>query len=266
MSQQSFVVMGGSDESNKDYSLLRRLSRGRPKTQDGWGCHRETRKGAELWFYITAPVSAIVAVGTALRDAKKGDSWPYDTIVGNIAWIESHISKGDLCRMFPDWDWAKYTRGKVRLDNDKAAALRARMRNSDRVNAQRDHVISGQGAGFGDPKKNRKVELAAIGFAKRSYEQEGFKVTSVESKNLGYDLVASRGSLKLHLEVKGVSGDSPEFIITENELQCARTDEDFRLVVVLNALAVSREKQVLTGREFKARYKLKALAHRAVRR
>jgi hypothetical protein len=159
--------------------------------------------GDELWFYITAPVSAIVAVGTALRDAKKGKHWPYDTIVGEVVWIEPRISKGELRQMFPDWDWAKYTRGKVQLDDQKSAALWDRVHHSNLVSATIEQLVSKQGAGFGDPAQNRKVELAAVRFVKQSYEFGGFRVISVESKNLGYDLIASKGSEELHLEVKG---------------------------------------------------------------
>ena len=263
MSHSSWVIMGGSDDSNGDHSYLRKLSQGRPKTADGWGCLKGVRKDDELWFYITAPISAIVAVGKALRDASEGNYWPYDTSVGNIAWIEPPISKAELCRMFPDWVWAKHTRGKASIDEDRAAELRKRFQSQIRIGDSVETLISRQGAGFGDPVKNRKVERAAIDFVARSYRQLGFRVKSVETQNLGYDLKVIKGIRELHLEVKGVSGDIPTFVITENESRLAKSDESYRVVIVLNALVSSRRKIELTGREFIESYDLQPIAYRA---
>jgi hypothetical protein len=268
MSRQSMLLVGGSDKTNRDYSLLKELSLSPSKTKDRWGCMKSAKKGDELWFYIIAPISAIVACGTAMRDAKPGDHWNYDTKVGEITWIEPHITSTDLTEIFPEWKWGKSTRGKMLLNDKDAAKLRKFIKRKGRKSSTDDseveHLISKQGAGFGDPKKNREAELAAISYAKQSFQKDGYKVRSVESLNLGYDLVANKGSTELHLEVKGVSGNVPNFIITANETELAKRDKSFRLIIVLNALNKSKSLLKLNNDQFFKKYDLNAIAYRAV--
>lgn len=117
----SMIVMGGSDAVNKDYSALKKVAKG-GKPIDRWSCLKDTRRGDEMWFYITSPNSAIVAVGRAASDAQPGKNWPYECKAGKIQWIEEPITRHELVDMFPDWDWPRYTRGKVRLTDERAGA------------------------------------------------------------------------------------------------------------------------------------------------
>jgi hypothetical protein len=72
---------------------------------------------------------------------------------------------------------------------------------------------------FGNPENNRRVEVAAINFVTKTYEGEGWVVTSVERDKVGFDLICKRGNERLDVEVKGLSGNRPQFIITVNELE-----------------------------------------------
>jgi hypothetical protein len=63
-----------------------------------------------------------------------------------------------------------------------------------------------------------------------------------------------------------VSGNSPEFIITANELRTAKADEAFRLVVVVNALASVPKMHEFTGYGLVTQYDFNPLAYRAVQK
>lgn len=77
---------------------------------------------------------------------------------------------------------------------------------------------SNRGGGFGDQQTNKMVEAAAVDHVIDSYRRQGWDLRSVENEKIGYDLLATRGALEEHLEVKGVRGADPCFIITVGEL------------------------------------------------
>jgi len=129
-----------------------------------------------------------------------------------------------------------------------------------------EDVDSKSGAGFGDAASNRAVEKAAVRFVTRSLESDGWKVISVESKNVGHDLVARRKKVKRHIEVKGVKGSKPDFIITAGEARAALRDSDWEAWVVTSALSKSPKAVVFPGADLIQLYKLKPISYRAVRR
>lgn len=92
------------------------------------------------------------------------------------------------------------------------------------------------GAGFGEYENNKKVEAAAIDFTISFYSSCGYEVQSVESQNLGYDLICKSSEDILFVEVKGVSNNGVGFIMTNNEYSCAEKLENFILCVVTSAL------------------------------
>lgn len=107
------------------------------------------------------------------------------------------------------------------------------------------------GAMFGSSDQNKRVEKAAIRTATSFLELEGWKVHSVEADGLGYDLHCAKPGQVLKVEVKGVRGLQPTFILTAGEYKRAQSDEKFALCVVTSAL---REPKVI----FLRRTKLKA--------
>ena len=251
MRQKSIVLLGGSDEVNGDYSLLRKLAESKRTFHRGWSCTKETRRGDELWVYISAPISAIVAVAEAASDAVPGKRWPYEVSVCKVRWIDNHITMDELKKMFPRWPWPRYARGKAYLNSRQVTALRKRSLLKAKPNGS---LTRTNGAGFGNLEQNRLTEKAAIRFVRRLYQRRGYSVTSCESENLGYDLCANNGRRELHLEVKGVGGSEPYFIITRNELKCARSDPLFRAVIVTRALDRKPKLHEMTGSAFIARY------------
>lgn len=94
-----------------------------------------------------------------------------------------------------------------------------------------------RGAGFGEPEINKKVEAAAVKYAKKWYHERGWTVRSVEKEKPGYDLQCKRNKIEEHVEVKGVSGTILSFPITAPEKRKAKEDPDFVLFVVTSALS-----------------------------
>lgn len=255
---KSLLLLGGSDETNGDYSRLKAASKRNGVSLKRWSSLKDAVAGDELWFYVTAPDSAIVAVGVAADDAHRGDNWPYEITVKNLKWIENHITADELRSMFPDWAWTKNTRGKTHLDDDRAQKLRDRVEagsNTVEPNTKR----SKSGAGFGNPEQNKAAETAAVKHVTKCYEQDGYEVHSVEAEKCGYDLIARKNRRERHLEVKGVASEKPEFPITPNEVDRARNDKDFRLVVVVSALERRRRAIDMSGAQFLEKYDLRAV-------
>lgn len=88
-----------------------------------------------------------------------------------------------------------------------------------------------------DHAHNALVEAAAVETAWSYYEAAGYSMESVETENLGWDLVARKGRHTLYIEVKGVSASTVAFELTPNEydkLQGFATR--YRVCVVCDAL------------------------------
>lgn len=92
-----------------------------------------------------------------------------------------------------------------------------------------------------DPDHNAKVEKSAITTVRKYYERSSYVVESVEKDNVGWDLEASSGKLKLRIEVKGLSGPSAVAQLSPNEY-IAFTNRlvNYRLAIVTEALTSPR--------------------------
>ena len=119
------------------------------------------------------------------------------------------------------------------------------------------------GAGFGDAETNKKVEKAAIGAVTRRLKRDGWKVKSVEDLSVGYDLFATQGRTVRKVEVKGVSGSQPSFVITENEVATSKSDKCWELWVVTGALSKKPNLHQYTSSQFAKKFALKAISYRA---
>jgi hypothetical protein len=130
----------------------------------------------------------------------------------------------------------------------------------DGASRRRDGQVGG---GFGNQVENKFVESAAIRAVIRSYKADGWSVRSVERERCGYDLECSRLGDVDNVEVKGVRGPEPCFIITTAEVEQARSNPSFVLFVVTEALTSSRKLKRFSGREFCRRFDLSAIQYRA---
>ena len=118
------------------------------------------------------------------------------------------------------------------------------------------------GAGFGSAAENKKVETKAVEFATRYFKKNNFEVTSVESDKIGYDLLCTKKTKELHVEVKGISGTEEEFIITENEKIASQKDKCFMIALVVNAMKKPSLK-LYTKQQFKEKFSLKVISYMA---
>ena len=102
------------------------------------------------------------------------------------------------------------------------------------------------GRGKPDHAHNAAVEAAAVDAVWRHYEAAGYRLESVETENVGWDLVATKGRKTLHIEVKGMSASAIYFELTPNEY--AKLKEHaavYRVCVVCDALTAPRLYELL---------------------
>lgn len=93
----------------------------------GWTSHKAVAVDDEVFFYITAPVSAIVASGIVLSEnytyedfRSKWDGRLMTEIVIDRG-IESpkpHVSMRRLREIFPEWNWLRYPRQNTQVPAD----------------------------------------------------------------------------------------------------------------------------------------------------
>jgi hypothetical protein len=91
--------------------------------------------------------------------------------------------------------------------------------------------------GFGTPEQRKRVEQAAENAVIAHYESKGFDCERVTHLPCGYDFICSKGRTTLHVEVKGTSGEVPQFFLTRNEYgKGMRSNSQWRLAMVTSAL------------------------------
>ena len=116
---------------------------------------------------------------------------------------------------------------------------------------------SSAGAGFGaDPETNKAVELAAMKVTIDRYQGQGWKVADVSAEKRGYDLVCARDGVERHVEVKGVQGALPLFMITAGEVRTAESDQRFFVAVVTSALTSDGRLVEYSAKDFFLRFQL----------
>jgi hypothetical protein len=91
---------------------------------------------------------------------------------------------------------------------------------------------------------NARVEQAAMSFVWNQHHENGYEMRDVSKENYGWDLEATSGKLTLRIEVKGLSGETPNVELTPNEYKTFQEKSHYyRLCIVTNAL---HEKPELT--------------------
>ena len=97
------------------------------------------------------------------------------------------------------------------------------------------------GGGIGqkeqDTEQNKEIEGRAVRHVREGYKKRRWKVVSREKDNIGYDLQCTKGRREEHVEVKGTKRSGGSFPITSQEYERMKTDPDFILARVGNALS-----------------------------
>jgi hypothetical protein len=253
------LVFGGSDEFNGDFSWIHECATANDTST--WAALKHTRKGDRFLIYFNQPHSAIIASAVVLKDAYPASDRPFRTRIGKIRILQDPITFDELHTLLPGWEWLKYPRSKVYLEPKAAALLwkRAEGQRSSRYQKWRDN-----GAGFGIAEDNKKTEKAAIRRVKRSLQGKGYTVTSREAERIGYDLDARKRDKILHVEVKGVSGSLPQFVITAGEFNRSKEDPNFHLYVVTGAKSRSARIHPYTGRKLQRTFQFTPLSYTAL--
>ena len=122
----ALLLLGGTDEQNGDYSLLRDVAEGLKKRTPGWSTLKDAVAGDEVWFYFPRPVSAITAHGIAANDARPGHHWDYEMNVESVTWLPSPVQLSELRERFPQWRWTRIARNRTRLPPEVARFLQKR--------------------------------------------------------------------------------------------------------------------------------------------
>jgi hypothetical protein len=260
MPSQTLMLIGGVD--NDDYEWLLQND----GQKEPWSCLKDAQVGDPVLIYVAAPHSQIIAAAHVLKPPVPGHKlsmkWPYAAIIGPIRLLASPIPLAEAKRLCPDWAWLNYPRHGAYIPSREAKTLlrRAQLKSPPVENAD----VEVTGAGFGDPETNRRVERAAVEAVKRYFKRKDYTVRSREQEKCGYDLEVRNGRSTLHVEVKGVSNGSLAFPITEGEVRCAKTDPQFRLAVVTEALTVKHRKiHLYSGQQFVRQFTRRPLAYMA---
>ncbi len=92
-----------------------------------------------------------------------------------------------------------------------------------------------------DPLKRMEVETKAVKIVIKHYKKLGYEIKSVEKDNVGWDLNAINGKIKLKLEVKGLSGKDIATELTPNEFKHLKANKgNYRVCVVVETLTLPK--------------------------
>lgn len=87
-----------------------------------------------------------------------------------------------------------------------------------------------------DAEKRKAIEIAAMDATERWFAAKGFIVRYVHKENLGWDMEAKSGNVKLKLEVKGTSGALNTIELTPNEYNESGLHADYHICIAEHAL------------------------------
>lgn len=88
-----------------------------------WSAPKLTRVGDTVLFYVEEPVSAIVAIGTALSATRATSRKWYEAKVSKVRLLDSPITLVELRDMFPDWVWLRSVNMFAYVSPERAKAL-----------------------------------------------------------------------------------------------------------------------------------------------
>ncbi|WP_240992156.1 protein NO VEIN domain-containing protein [endosymbiont of Riftia pachyptila] len=127
--------------------------------------------------------------------------------------------------------------------------------------ATRDKINKKEKRG-GKPNKKEilAIERSAVEKTWEFYENKGYELMSVETDNVGWDLVAVKEKETLLIEVKGHKGNVIQFELTPNEYtQLKEQKNNYRVCVVRNALTSPDLMEFVPKKKMVAGYSLKTV-------
>ena len=175
------------------------------------------------------------------QETKKRDDWPYYQIRALVA--DCHlISEGERNVKLPETFRRTLMYGDAGLLTTEDGKqflqqLDTLLSKNSRNTPNKKSTRTGRSGRQLDVEKRQAIEQAAVNRVRAHYETSGWRVVSVESENVGWDLTVDNGDDELHVEVKGHQGDRIHCELTPNEYkQAKRKNHAYYLAVVTNAL------------------------------
>lgn len=148
--------------------------------------------------------------------------------------LEERITVEELDAAVPEFRWSQVFASGRRLTEPVAAKVDRLW--DHRVGGPRPPEDPSSSPRFGDADTNDEVEAAAMNVVTMAYRDQGYEVENVSAKKCGWDLTACRNREVVHVEVKGVSGETVKFFLTANEHRHAQSDPRWALAAVTTAL------------------------------
>ena len=266
-----------------------------------WGCHKDTQRGDGIFFYLTTgggkqglyikyrakAISNAERVPPEKLKERKEFVWRYRCHIEIqkahdfplfLSDIQKEVS-GKRISLHPELkdcgvimeslrrhafplkkkEWNCI----MRLLEDKSNKAKKTHLQVERCMKRKEVELVGLNkklSGF-HPDENKRVDRAALKFVINKYQSEGWKVTNIEYRNIGYDLCCKRFNQKEHVAVKGLTRIVSKFAVTQNELQAAEEDPDHLFCIVHDALQRKPKEKKYTYKELKEYYNCKPLAY-----
>jgi hypothetical protein len=102
-----------------------------------------------------------------------------------------------------------------------------------------------------DIEKKRKVEKTAIDIVSKHFKNLKYEIIDVQDQNVGWDLYAKSDKIKLKLEVKGLSRNELQFILTPNEYKnMEKYKNEYLLCIVTKALCKNYDLNIFCYSEY----------------
>ena len=123
MTRKLFILIGGSDAQNGDYSGVLRLARSGGTAN--WSSLKTACPGDRVLIYIRQPPGALVVKAEVLAEPVKGKpgDYAYRAKVGKFELLPNQLEIGDLKRAFPSWDWLRFPRRGIAVPHNIADRL-----------------------------------------------------------------------------------------------------------------------------------------------
>lgn len=232
-----------------------------------WTVNSSVRRGDTILFYLSRPVSSIVAVGhVESAQAIKGylANYPdhYGALIKVDQFLRPALALTAARQLLPAWHWLRFPQKHVVVPPKFEATLREALRinGMDTAGASIDDpIVLPRGAGFGSPEENRKVEAAAVRAVRKLFK--GWNIRDRQKDGCGYDLECKRKSEEEHVEVKGIKGAIVSFPITKKEYDLAASDPNFVLYAVTRALTQSANVHRFSGKEMRREFEFREIAY-----
>jgi hypothetical protein len=249
-----FVLHGSRKEGNTEENLARDLG---VKSSMEWSIRNkkaDPQPGDHALIYLFKNGEGAICAQARLASKPYESPWAKDrrnaqaVDLCDVRMLPRAVTHREILKAIPDWRYMLQPRADVcvpahvllRLLKLLHAGAKPDVPPEKTVAAKSEtrSWVTDRGAGFGtDQAANEEVEDAAVEAVKRHYSRQGYGVESVETDNIGYDLVCTRQNQQLHVEVKGVRGSRPDFFLSRNELDCAGRDPRHLFCVVTTALS-----------------------------